>query len=119
MIPAIGTSTLRSGYAASTSLAAASMLAGSVVSIRTVSMPGCSAAIRASSSARRPPTMTVLPRARSSTARARPMPLVAPGMKTVFPLMFMVSACGLRDAGCRDRLSGDRRSLVRAGTGRR
>ena len=43
MMPAIATSTLRSGCLASTSLAAVAMLAASAVSIRTVSMPGCSA----------------------------------------------------------------------------
>jgi hypothetical protein len=37
----------------------------------------------------RPPTITVLSFAWSSTASARPMPLVAPGMKMVLPEMFM------------------------------
>jgi hypothetical protein len=34
--------------------------------------------------------MTVLPAAWSLRARARPMPLVDPGMKMVFPEMFML-----------------------------
>ena len=89
MMPAIVTRTLRSGCLASTSFAADSMLAASVVSICTVSRPGCAAAIWSSRSARRPPTMTVLPAACSLRARARPMPLVEPGMKMVFPEMFM------------------------------
>ena len=66
------------------------MLAGSAVSISTVSRPGCSAAIWASRSARRPPMITVFPLAWSATARASPMPLVEPGMKMVFPEMFML-----------------------------
>ena len=35
-------------------------------------------------------TMTVFPLACSSTARAMPMPLVEPGMKMVFPEIFML-----------------------------
>ena len=46
---------------------------------------GMLGAIRSSSPVRRPPVMTVFPRACSSRARARPIPLVEPGMKTVFP----------------------------------
>jgi hypothetical protein len=54
------------------------------ISVCTMSRPGCSAAIRSSSSARRPPMMTALPFAWSSKASAKPIPLVEPGMKTVF-----------------------------------
>jgi len=49
--------------------------------------------------------MTVLPLARSSSASARPMPLVAPGMKMVFPEMFMSQSGGRARPG-RERLSG-------------
>ena len=89
MMPAIGTRTLRSGCRSSTWLAADWMLTASVVSITTVSMPGCSAAILSSRSARLPPTITVFPLACSASASASPMPLVDPGMKIVFPEMFM------------------------------
>jgi hypothetical protein len=40
------------------------------------------------------------------------MPLVPPGMKTVFPEMFMCPASVLGARTDRDRLSGDRRSLA-------
>lgn len=39
------------------------------------------------------------------------MPLVEPGMKTVFPEMSMTRSSSLSPGGCRDRSSGDRRSL--------
>jgi hypothetical protein len=45
------------------------------------------------------------------------MPLVDPGMKTVFPEMFMTPVLVVRRGGGRERLSGDPRSLVRAGGG--
>jgi len=38
------------------------------------------------------PTITVLPLARRASARASPMPPVPPGMKMVFPEMFMLPA---------------------------
>ena len=88
------------------------MLAASVVSIRKESMPGCSAAICSSSSVRRPPMMTVFPRACSSRARARPMPLVEPGMKTVFRVIFMVRVSARVRGGHQRAVIGDRRSLV-------
>ena len=40
------------------------------------------------------------------------MPLVAPGMKTVFPVMFMPRASAGVAGAARERLSGDRRSLA-------
>jgi hypothetical protein len=45
------------------------------------------------------------------------MPLGEPGMKTVLPEMFMLSAWPAGQAGGRDRLSGDPRSLVRVWRG--
>ena len=107
MMPAIGISTFRSGCRSSTCSAAATMLAGSVVSMTTESRPGCSAVICFSRSVRRPPMMTVLPRACSASASARPMPLVEPGMKMVLPEMSMPAASAGRGARGRDRLSGD------------
>src|ERR1700744_2232966 len=112
MIPAIGLSTSRSGCRASACSAAAAMLAGSVVSMATESRPGCSAVRCPSRSVRRPPMMTVLPRACSASASARPMPLVEPGMKMVFPEISMPSAWPGQPRSGRERLSGDRRSLA-------
>ncbi len=89
MMPAIVTRTLRSGCRSSTWRAADWMLAASAVSITTVSMPGCSAAISSSRSARLPPTITVFPLACSARASASPMPLVEPGIKITLPEMFM------------------------------
>jgi hypothetical protein len=90
MIPAMVISTFVSGKRVRTVSAAAVTEAGSAVSITTDSMPGCSAVIRRSSSSRRPPTMTLLPAAWKRRARPRPIPDVAPGMKMVFPELFMV-----------------------------
>jgi hypothetical protein len=53
-----------------------------------------------------------LPRACSARASARPMPLVEPGMKIVFPEMFMLRFWPDLGGPGRERLSGDRRSLV-------
>ena len=102
MMPAMATSTFTSGCSAMTRADADAMLSASAVSIRTVWIPGCSAAIRSSSSRRRPPTMTVLPAAWRRRARARPIPLVAPGTKTVFRVMFMTPPCAQRPAPGRD-----------------
>ena len=44
------------------------------------------------------------------------MPLVGSGMTMVFPEMFMTPLWAGRRGGCRDRLSGDRRSLGRGGS---
>lgn len=58
--------------------------------MRTVSRSGCWSLRSSSSSVRLPPKMAVLPRACSCSAKARPIPLVEPGMKTVLPAIFIV-----------------------------
>src|SRR5664279_109344 len=91
MTPAMATTTFRSGCRDSTWSRAARTDAGSVMSIVTVSKPW-SEASRSRTSTRRPPTMTVLPADWRRSARASPMPEVAPGMKMLFPVMSMTQA---------------------------
>ena len=70
------------------------VLAASVTSMGTVANP--SAASLSSRSARRPPTMTSLPAAAKRRASSRPIPEVAPAMKTVRLVMSIACSCSGR-----------------------